>query len=110
MGYVVANRGGGDELFSSPANRMFVDANHFGQAVGALNEADDARIKELLPSHGFDVGAVEVLRQGDREALIRHRLTTLIQREREFMERKQVQPPTARIAAAVADSEASDRE
>ena len=110
VGYVVANRGGGDELFSSPANRMFVDANHFGQTVGSLQETDDTRLKDLLPTHGFDLSAIEVLRQDDRETLIQQRLTTLIQREREFMARKQVKLPTERTAAAVADSEASDRE
>lgn len=110
VGYVVANRGGGDELFSSPANRMFVDSNHIGQAVGSLQEMDDAHLRELLRTHGFDLGAVEALRQGNRETLIKQRLTTLIQSEREFMEKKHVQPPTERIAAAVADSEASDRE
>ena len=110
VGYVVANRGGGDELFSSPANRMFVDASHFGQTVGSLQETDDTRLKDLLPTHGFDLSAIEVLRQDDRETLIQQRLTTLIQREREFMARKQVKLPTERTAAAVADSEASDRE
>ena len=110
MGYVVANRGGGHELFSSPANRMFVDAYHFGQALGSLQDKDDDRLQQLMPTHGFDVSSIELLREGQRESLIRERLKTLIKREREFMERKHVKTPTGQIAPSIADSEASDQE
>ena len=110
VGYVVANRGGGDELFSSPANRMFVDADHFGQALGSLQSKDDDRLEQLLPTHGFNLRSIELLRQDQREALIQERLRTLVEREREFMERKHVKIPTGQIAATVADSEASDQD
>ena len=110
VGYVVANRGGGHELFSSPANRMFVDAYHFGQTLGPLQDKNDDQLKQLLPTHGFDLNSIELLREGQRESLIRERIQTLIKGEREFMERKHVKIPTGQIAPSVADSEASDQE
>ncbi len=110
VGYVVANPGQGDHLFSSPANRMFVDANHIGQALGRLRELNDEDLADLFPTHGFGKGAIGLLRSNDRKGLIEARLTTLIEGEREFMDCKGVRRPTERTAAAVADSEASEGE
>ena len=110
VGYVVANPGRGDQLFSSPANRMFVDATYFGQALGALRELTEEALQKLLPTHGFGSDAIELLQRDDREGLIRARLNALIEGEREFMAREGVARPTERTAASVADSEASDDE
>ena len=38
------------ELISSPANRLFVDEDHIGQAVGALAKLDDEELRRLLPT------------------------------------------------------------
>ena len=110
VGYVFSNPGPLGELFSSPANRMFVDADQYGQAFADLAGLSDDELMELLPTHGFPVDSVHRLRNGDREGLIRDRLDTLIAGEREFMNERNVRLPSARTAASIADSEASDEE
>ena len=110
MGYVVANPGKGDQLSSSPANRLFVDATHIGQALGPLRGMDAERLESFLPTHGFGPDAAKLLRSDNRTGLIRARLAALIRGERDFMEARGVKPPTEQTAATVADSEASDDE
>ena len=110
VGYVFSNPGPLGELFSSPANRMFVNADQFGQAFVDLADLSDDELMELLPTHGFPADSVHRLRNGDRVGLIRDRLETLIAGERKFMEERNVRLPSARTAASIADSEASDEE
>ena len=110
VGYVFSNPGPLGEFFSSPANRMFVDADQYGQAFADLAGLSDDELMELLPTHGFPADSVHRLRNGDREGLIRDRLDTLIAGEREFMNERNVRLPSARTAASIADSEASDEE
>ena len=110
VGYVSFNPGPLGELFSSPANRMFVDADQYGQAFTDLADLSDEELVELLPTHGFPAGSVHRLRSGDRVGLIRDRLETLITGERDFMEERNVGLPSARTAASIADSGASDEE
>ena len=110
VGYVFSNPGPLGELFSSPANRMFVDADQFGQTFTNLTDLSDEELMEVLPTHGFPVDSVHRLREGDRVDLIRGRLETLIAGERGFMEERNVRLPTARTAASIADSGASDEE
>lgn len=95
-------------LVSSPANRMFVDGDHVGQAIGALEELDDDLLKTLLPSHGFPANCVMRLRNGDRAGLLEARLEALIVGERAFMDERNVTPPAERTAATIADSDTSD--
>ena len=109
VGYVVSNPNP-RELVSSPANRMFVDARHVGQAVGALADLDDNVLSGLLPTHGFPLDCVGLLRNGDRAGLLKTRLDTLIRGEREFMAERNVKLPAERTAPTIADSEASDDE
>ena len=98
------------ELVSSPANRLFVDEDHVGQALGALAKLDDEELRRLLPTHGFPIDCIGRLRNDDRPGLIDARLTTLIDGERAFMEQRRVSLPTERMAPAIADSDASDEE
>ena len=109
VGYVVSNPDP-RELVSSPANRMFVDARHVGQAVGALEGLDEDTLTRLLPTHGFAIDCIGLLRSGDRAGILRARLDTLIRGEREFMMERRVKLPAERTAPAIADSEASDEE
>ena len=109
VGYVVSNPDPRD-LVSSPANRMFVDADHTGQALGALTDLDDDALRRLLPTHGFPLNCIGRLRNGDRAGLIRERLDTLIEGERDFMTQWRVSLPPERMAPAIADSEVSDDE
>ena len=70
VGYVSSNPGLLDELFSSPANRMFFDADLGGQAFDVLTRVGDDELMELLPRHGFPVvGSVHRLRNDDRVGL-----------------------------------------
>lgn len=110
VGYVFSSSGIIGELYSSPANRMFLDSGHVGQAFGALTGLSDNVLMELLPRHGFSTDAVHLLRNGDRVGLIRNRLETLIDGERTFMREKNVKLPTERTAATIADSDASDED
>ena len=96
------------ELVSSPANRMFVDARHVGQAVGALADLNDDALRRLLPTHGFPLDCIGSLRNGDRASLLTRRLDTLIRGEHDFMAERQVKLPAERTAATIADSDASE--
>ena len=108
-GYVFSNPGSLGELFSSPANRMFLDTEQAGQAFDHLVRLTDEVLMELLPTHGFPVNSIPRLRD-DRVGLIEARLNTLIAGERKFMEERQVTLPTAPTAPTIADSETSDEE
>ena len=108
MGYVWFNPDQLGELFSSPANRMFLDSDLVGQAFGHLTNLDDDVLVGLLPSHGFSEESVQLLRNGDRVEVIRMRLENLIDGEREFMRAREVRLPEMRTAGTVADSDASD--
>ena len=108
VGYVFSNPGTLGELFSSPANRMFLDTEQFGQAFSDLASLHEHVLEELLPSHGFPAESVQMLRNGDREALIRARLDTLLAGEREFMQKRNVTLPAKQTAATIADSDTSE--
>ena len=110
VGYVLSNPGPLGELFSSPANRMFLDMEQVGQAFDHLTSLPDDVLMDLLPRHGFPTNSLRAIRDGDRVGLIKERLETLIAGEREFMENRRVTLPTARTAANIADSETSDEE
>ena len=97
-------------LVSSPANRMFVDERHVGQALGALSTLDDDLLGRLLPTHGFPIDCIGRLRNGNRAHLIRERLDRLVSGERAFMAQRLVTQPVERTAPAIADSDASDDE
>ena len=107
VGYVSTNQSLAN-LIGSPANRMFVDRGHVGQAFLVLQGMCDRRLRELLPTHGFPVDSIQRLKDGDRAGLIQARLETLIDGEREFMTKLNVVPPADRTAATVADSDVSD--
>ena len=109
VGKVWSNPGRKD-LASSPANRMFVDRDHVGQAIGALAELDDDVLGTLLPSHGFRDDCIAPLRKGDRVGLLEARLEALIAGERKFMAERKVALPTERTAATIADSDTSEDE
>ena len=109
VGYVWSNPDPKD-LVSNPANRMFADGGHVGQAIGALVALDDEVLGTLLPTHGFPTNCITRLRNGDRAGLLAARLENLIAGEREFMAERNVTLPTERTAAAIADSETSDDE
>ncbi len=109
VGYVWSNPDP-PELVSSPANRLFVDEDHVGQALGALSALDDDVLRKLLPTHGFPLDCIGRLRNDDRAGLINARLATLIDGERVFMDQRRVTLPAERTAPAIADSEASDDE
>ena len=109
VGYVWSNPDP-SELVSSPANRLFVDENHVGQALGTLSKLNDDALGRLLPTHGFPINCIDQLRRDDRAGLINARLATLIEGERVFMNQQRVALPAERTAPAIADSEASDDE
>ena len=109
VGYVWSNPDP-SELVSSPANRLFVDESHVGQALGALSALDADALRKLLPTHGFPADGLDRLRNDDRAGLIDARLATLIEGERAFMVQRRVSLPAERTAPAIADSEASDDE
>ena len=110
VGHVCSNQPQLGDLISSPANRMFVDRDHVGQAFGTLKELSDERLKALLPTHGFPEGSIERLRTDDRVKLILERRRTLIEREREFIRSMNVVVPTEETSATIADSDVSDDE
>ena len=109
VGYIWSNRNPRD-LVSSPANRMFVDADHLGQAIGALAKLDDDTLVTLLPSHGFPADCIDLVRNGDRAGVLEARRDALIAGERKFMAERNVALPTERTAATIADSDTSDEE
>ena len=108
VGHVFSNQPQLGDLISSPANRMFVDRDHVGQAFGALKDLSNGRLNELLPTHGFPVDSINRLRTDDRVGLISARLRTLIEGERKFMRRRDVELPTQETAATIADSDVTD--
>lgn len=101
------------ELVSSPANRLFVDEDHVGQALRKLRElaerGNDA-LEKVLRTHGFPIDCVGQLRDDDRAGLINARLATLIDGERTFMVERGVTLPAEQTAPTIADSESSDDE
>ena len=112
VGYVWSNPDP-PELVSSPANRLFVDEDHVGQALGKLSKLsklDGDALGRLLPTHGFPIDCIGRLRNDDGAGLINARLATLIEGERAFMVERRVTLPTERTAPAIADSDASDDE
>lgn len=109
LGYVWSNPDKSD-MVSSPANRLFVDPEHVGQAVRRLSELHDETLGMLLPTHGFSIESIAQVRSGDRAGLLEARLETLIAGERKFMSERNVKLPTERTAATIADSETSDEE
>jgi hypothetical protein len=109
----VVSSGLSKELQSSPANRMYVDRDHRGQALGALQqlkELDDAELEPILASHGFPPEAKDYLRKDNREELIRCRLDHLIAGEREFMRERGVALPQEETGDPIADSDVSEEE
>ena len=110
VGHVSSNPRLLQELFTSPANRMFVDADQIGQTFVDLFDLEDDVLTKLLPTHGFPMDSVQQIRNNDRVGLIKARLETLIAGEREFMEERNVTLPTERTATTIADSDASDDE
>ena len=110
VGYVSAGLELPRELISSPANRVFFDRGQVGQALLRLRTLDDDTLKAVLPTHGFPDDSLSWIRSGDTGRLIRGRLETLIDGEREFMSKHEVTRPMARTAASIADSEVSDEE
>ena len=112
VGYVWSNPDP-PELVSSPANRLFVDEDHVGQALGKLSKLsklDRDALGRLLPTHGFPIDCIGRLQNDDRVGLINARLATLIEGERAFMVERRVSLPAERTAPAIADSDASDDE
>ena len=110
LGYVLSSQGALGELFSSPANRMFVNDTQAGQTFEQLVNLSESRLDSLLPTHGFPATAKARLRERDRAGLIEQRLANLIAGEREFMEQHNVMPPTERTAASIADSDVLEEE
>ena len=108
VGYVFSNPGTLSELFSSPANRIFLAPEKTGQAFEDLVPLTDEKLKELLPRHGFPISSVQQLRKDDRLGLIEARLKYLIDGEWEFMNERKVNIPENRTEANIADSEVSD--
>ena len=109
VGYVCSNPDPA-QLVSSPANRLFVDESHVGQALGALSKLNDEELEGLLPTHGFPIDCIGRLRNDDQPGLINTRLAALIEGERQFMMQRRVKLPTEQTAPAIADSETSDDE
>ena len=110
VGYVSSSLSRCANLIGSPANRMYVDRDHVGQALGALENLPDHVLTEVLPTHGFPVMSIDHLRSGDRAGLVEARLENLIHGEREFMMTRNVVPPQEQTAGIIADSDASDEE
>ncbi len=101
------------KLVSSPANRLFVDEDHVGQALRALrelSERDKDALERVLETHGFPIDCIAQLRNDDRAGLINARLATLIDGERTFMVDRGVTLPVEQTAPTIADSESSDGE
>ncbi len=109
VGYVWSNPDP-PELVSSPANRLFVDESHVGQAMDKLSRLDDGTLRRLLPTHGVPTDCIGRLRNRDRAGLINARLANLVEGERAFMEQRRVMLPAEQTAPTIADSEASDDE
>ena len=110
VSYVSSSLATERDLVSSPANRMFVDDGHVGQTITVLSSLADDALAKLLPTHGFAVDSLQILRNDDRLGLIRKRQEALIVGEREFMQQLSVTLPTTRTAANIADSDTSAEE
>ena len=110
LGYLSSSSGARRDLLSSPANRMYIDEDQFGQAYGTLQEMSEEVLRDILPTHGFSEESWQLLREGDRGALIESRLANLIEGERRFMRECGVRLPEERTTASVADSETSEDE
>lgn len=110
VGYVSSNPQLAPHLVRSPANRMFLDRGHVGQAITTLAELTDQELTALLPTHGFSLNAVDLIRNDDRRRLIEGRQCSLIEGEREFMKKRDIAPPTRQMAVSIADSDGSDDE
>ena len=110
LGYVSSSLPQHTDLNRSPANRMYVDRDHVGQALGALEDLPDDVLTEVLATHGFPVESIDHLRSGNRIGLIEARLEFLIDGERDFMMARNVVPSQERTAATIADSDTSDEE
>ncbi|MCE2485964.1 MAG: DUF262 domain-containing protein [Desulfurellaceae bacterium] len=110
VGYVTSSLGAMTDLFSSPANRMFIDEDQVGQSFTRLADLGDDHLIKLLPTHGFPMSSIHQLQSNDRVSLIQERQKFLIEDERKFMRERSVHLPTAMTAASVADSETSDEE
>jgi hypothetical protein len=98
------------ELFSSPANRMFLDPDKVGQTFVQLAGLSGDELRKLLPTHGFPEDSIHRLWKGDRAGLIEARKETLIAGEREFMVARNITLPAVRTAASIADSDVLDEE
>ncbi len=117
LAYVVS-RGISEEFTKSPANRMFVDRGHRGQAVSIFEGYEllygMEELEALFASHGFGSNAQYYLSQSNlsqpsyRQMLIEERLETLIEGEREFLKNRNVTLPETRIEETVRDSDVSD--
>ena len=110
VGYVWSNPDP-PELVSSPANRLFVDEDHVGQALRTLrelSEQDKDALESVLETHGFPIDCMGQLRDDDRAGLLKARLATLIDGERTFMVDRGVTLPVEQTAPTIADSESSD--
>ena len=110
VGYVSSNPGPLEGLFSSPANRVFLDEGQVGQIFPGLERSSDDTLGKLLETHGFPPGSIERVRSGDRAGLVQARLEALISGERKFMQERNVTLPVARTAASIADSDVDDEE
>ena len=110
LGHVSSSQPQLGELVGSPANRMFVDQEHVGQAFGALRDMSDDLLRVLLPTHGFPADSISRLRTGDRIGLISERLRNLIEGERTFMRSHDVTLPTQQTGVTIADSDVSDED
>lgn len=89
----IVSRGLSKELHSSPANRIFLNPAHRGQARKALAEIPKASLSEVCTSHGIPVEAIGLLQEGKLDDFIKTRLRCLLEGEREFMEKRRVQLP-----------------
>lgn len=108
IGYVFGSPRQLNEMFSSPANRMFVDHGQVGQTFRVLRDLDEESLRKVLPGHGFPTESSQLFRDGDWPKLIAVRRNALIAGEREFMSARQVALPTEMTAEAIADSDTSE--
>lgn len=104
----VVGRRGDPGLHYSPANRLFVDEGFTGNVLDVLVRAAERRDLELLASHGFASDAVETIIAGDHAGLLEGRRRTLIEGEREFMQRRGVTLPQTESADVLADSDTDE--
>jgi len=109
IGYVRKDPSISEDYSSIPANRMFIggdDPN--GDAFELLRNLNDQVLEKLLPSHGFPVESIKVLKCGKAGQFIEMRQENLIQGERLFMSERNVVQPDRFTAPSIADSDVSD--